>query len=99
MPDDRAGAEAQRLALVAQTPTKVHIVPRRPESGIEAAHGFKRILPESRVTARYVLRFRVGDKDVNRTARSPGDALCDHPVARVFDIRTADPDVGSAEEG
>jgi hypothetical protein len=50
------------------------------ESRIEPAYLFEATFAESHVAARYVLRFCIGDQNMDRVARCLTDALSDRPI-------------------
>ena len=89
VPDHGGRVEPERPAAFLKLPAHVHVVAGDAELRIEPADRFEARFAERHVAAWDVLRLAVGKEHVHGTARRIGDALCDRPVIRWRDIRSA----------
>ncbi len=98
MPDDRGRTKRDDVAFLLQAPAEIDVVARLAIFDIEAADRVERPAIEGHVTTWNVLRDRVGEQHVARSAGRRRDAGLDPVFRRRRNVRPTDPGVVAAEE-
>jgi hypothetical protein len=95
---DGGRGEADRPPALLQAPAHVDVVARDPKLGIEPVDREQRRTTERHVAARYVLRYLVGEKDVDRPAGTVRHSLLHEARVGRRDVRASEPHVVAARE-
>ena len=98
MPDDRGRTKCDDVAFLLQAPAEIDVVARLAIFDIETADRVERPAIEGHVTPWNVLRHRVGEEHVARSARRRRDAGLDPVFRRRRNVRPTDPSIVAADE-